>query len=163
LSASYLPPHWSASLCDNGNCYIYDGSRHISNKIGHHGSGVWLVTISPDSNATGTGWVTEIFTDNSGITTKSVTYMLNALPLGIVTAKEPEDNINVYPNPAKNMLNIFSANPVDINIIDLFGKVLISGRETHVADVSSLNKGTYLINIFNKDNVLVKVDKLVKE
>lgn len=60
-------------------------------------------------------------------------------------------NVNFYPNPADDHLNISIASglPVTIKIIDMTGKVIlkrtISGNKENILDVSSLQKGVYLL------------------
>ena len=71
-----------------------------------------------------------------------------------------EDNISIYPNPAVDVLNIYSdENPFkSITILDLSGKVLliientVSGTQT--IDVSNLTPGMYLIRLETDENII---------
>jgi hypothetical protein len=60
------------------------------------------------------------------------------------------DNVNkitvsVYPNPAKDRINIRSNETIQqISIIDLNGKVVYSGNEKSI-NVSNLSNGVYFI------------------
>lgn len=69
---------------------------------------------------------------------------------------EKANNFNIYPNPAKDFvfLNLQNtAYPININLIDLSGKVLVSKNlknadQTQMGlDVSDLNSGVYFIKI----------------
>lgn len=57
--------------------------------------------------------------------------------------------LSVYPNPAKNHLNldVSETEPKEILIIDLFGQVLIATKNTHVVDISCLAQGVYFVTV----------------
>lgn len=57
--------------------------------------------------------------------------------------------LSVYPNPAKNHLNldVSETEPKEILIIDLFGQVLIATKNTHVVDISCLAQGMYFVTV----------------
>lgn len=57
--------------------------------------------------------------------------------------------VDIYPNPVKNTLNILGlteAKAVDMDILDITGRVLWSGQGEHI-DVSLLDAGIYLLRI----------------
>ena len=63
--------------------------------------------------------------------------------------------INIYPNPAKNKVMIKSNNVFNYKIIDLSGKIVMSGDNNKSAievDIDHLNSGAYFIKINNKEN-----------
>ncbi len=71
--------------------------------------------------------------------------------------------IIIYPNPAKNQLNIItpiSQEVQSIKIIDVLGKTLViknSGIESHsVLDVSNLHTGVYFVEINNNGKSIIK-------
>jgi len=71
--------------------------------------------------------------------------------------------INIYPNPAHNLLNIriYNSNKFDINIVDVYGKQVKQFNSTiNRIDISNLDVGIYFIRIKNNDNTIVK--KFVK-
>ena len=64
-------------------------------------------------------------------------------------------NINIYPNPAKNKVMIKSNDIFNYKIIDLSGKIVMSGDNNTSAievDIDHLNSGVYFIKINNKEN-----------
>lgn len=70
-----------------------------------------------------------------------------------------------YPNPADNVLIIRSEIPVDVQIADAKGEVRISmnriqGLQT--INVSSLEKGVYMIRFTNKISNTITIEKLIK-
>jgi len=79
-----------------------------------------------------------------------------------------EDNINVYPNPANDVLSINFGQyfpDVNISILDLSGKIMnvysnVSGQTTEL-NISTLPKGNYIISIHADDLFVSK--KLIKQ
>jgi len=77
-------------------------------------------------------------------------------------------DINIYPNPADNLVNIDipqNYNQLDISMYDVTGKLLktqsnANGKITF--DVSILATGTYYLQVINPKNEQVKTFKVVK-
>ena len=70
-----------------------------------------------------------------------------------------------YPNPVDNVLIVRSESPVDIVIIDGNGKTRISQNQLsglQMINVSSLEKGIYLIRVYNRYLNTQIQDRLVK-
>ena len=73
--------------------------------------------------------------------------------------------ISFYPNPVDNVLIIRSAFPADILITDGVGKARISrgiGVGPSIIDVSTLEKGVYLLRITDKVTSQQQVEKIIK-
>ena len=71
-------------------------------------------------------------------------------------------NVIIYPNPTKSILNIENAENSMIEIYDLLGRVVLSENNISLnkqLNVSSLSIGTYLIKISN--NGQIKTDKFI--
>ena len=79
-------------------------------------------------------------------------------------SNEIEESFSIFPNPAKDVLNVtFETNEssdVTITITDVLGKTILNqtnsyseGQQTEPLDVSRLNKGYYFISIRNGDHV----------
>ena len=70
-----------------------------------------------------------------------------------------------YPNPVDHVLIIRSEAPLDVIITDAAGRVRISDTRVqglHTINVSSLEKGIYLIRFINKLTNVMSQEKLVK-
>lgn len=70
-----------------------------------------------------------------------------------------------YPNPVDNLLIIRTENPVEVSIVDAGGKSRLNqsvsaGLQT--LNVASLEKGVYLIRIFNRQTNQLQQEKLIK-
>ena len=107
----------------------------------------------------------------------NMTYIANptAAPCessGIENQNIQSTDISVYPNPAKDFLNVsLNANTnqaLSISIQDISGKVVFSekykaaaGNNQYPLNISSLAKGNYFVKIVSADGVGVR--KIVKE
>jgi hypothetical protein len=74
---------------------------------------------------------------------------------------EVTSNISIYPNPVKNVLTI-EGSYVSIEIVDLFGKVVLSSGTQKVIDVSDLSNGVYFANVKNQKSIIVKKITITK-
>ena len=79
---------------------------------------------------------------------------------------EKSDFIHMYPNPAKNLINIQIKNQfkaIDLFITDILGKTISNTRlksDTNEIDISNLSKGQYFF-VFNLDGCAVSKSVLV--
>ncbi|WP_428068660.1 reprolysin-like metallopeptidase [Chryseobacterium gambrini] len=78
-------------------------------------------------------------------------YTLNIVSSGrgnILDTKDMITDIRVYPNPAKDILNISNTTNEEYKIFDMGGKLINSGKlERGAVNVSGLIKGAYMIQI----------------
>jgi sugar lactone lactonase YvrE/uncharacterized protein YjdB len=70
--------------------------------------------------------------------------------------------INIYPNPSVGVLNIEAPVKVDVQVLGLNGKVLISVKDAVSIDVSGLADAVYMIMIYDQNNQLIKTSKFSK-
>ena len=71
-------------------------------------------------------------------------------------------NVVIYPNPAKNNLNIQNAKNASVKVFDLLGRIVLLENNISLnqqLDVSKLTTGTYLIKIINGNQI--KTDKFI--
>ncbi len=76
-----------------------------------------------------------------------------------IKSKEPQTQIDVYPNPATYMLNIVcrSNELLKIEVRDLQGRILLQQRMDKnylQIDVSKFSTGMYFVSVFNKGTLL---------
>lgn len=90
----------------------------------------------------------------------SFEYVLNASNIDIL------DNLNIFPNPTKDILNIQLSstfkNPIHIQIFDLSGRLVQSenlnrGQELYQISVAHLQVGSYLLQINNGEKRIRQV------
>lgn len=84
---------------------------------------------------------------------------LTSVVLGINPAAG--DKINIYPNPAQNLVTIEGAEPSQIELYNLSGQKLDAYKNSTTIDVSGLPAGVYLLKVTTSDGNFVK--KVVKE
>ena len=64
-----------------------------------------------------------------------------------------ETKFNIYPNPSKGLVYINTLEPVSVEVIDVLGKIVFSAKNISNAgniDISSLQKGVYLVKVSNE-------------
>jgi hypothetical protein len=72
------------------------------------------------------------------------------------------NNVKIYPNPTKNIINIQTDKLINqIQICSVIGKLIYLGNEKQI-DISNLNNGVYFINITFKDGSKV-INKIIKD
>ena len=72
----------------------------------------------------------------------------------IPTRVSLENALIVYPNPAKDKININKN--VDINVLNYIGDMIISKQNTNVLDVSKISSGMYMLQITYKNKTINK-------
>jgi len=104
----------------------------------------------------------DIFFDyNFPITTNTATTNF----ANLATQNAEKEKVSVYPNPAKNVVNIKSENQINsVTVFDIQGRQVqtkIVGANETTLDISNLQKGNYLLKI-NTDKGVVS-EKIIKE
>ena len=85
-----------------------------------------------------------------------ITIVVDPVPLGFTDVK-----FNIYPNPAKGIININMLDFKEATIYNFSGQEVLRSRESHI-DLADLNEGVYIIKLEDRNGVSVST-KLVKE
>lgn len=90
--------------------------------------------------------------------------LIDDISVDIVTGVASVENneINVYPNPARNVINIDGTNISIVEMYNLVGEKVLSSINKNSIDVSSLDKGIYFIKIKQGENIFTKKISIVK-
>jgi len=80
---------------------------------------------------------------------------------GIEGARNRAHQINIYPNPAKDMVYIDAPVPVQATITTMDGRLLKQATNETGISVKGFATGMYLIQIRDEEGRLIKVEKLV--
>ncbi len=108
--------------------------------------------------------------DSAGNLLKSSGFVLRVLDGSFIGIEEPkglESTLNLYPNPFSSELKIdidTNNEKVGYEIYDLRGSLISRGNiqsPTTEIDLSAINKGTYIIRVFNSKETVVK--KVIKQ
>ncbi len=110
--------------------------------------------FSPGTQA---GCYTVAVTNASQCTGVSVPYCYST---GVNNVTPTE--IKLYPNPATNVVNISSPESVNVSINSLDGKQLMYVEHATAIDISKLANTIYMLKVYDKNNTLIKIEKLVK-
>ena len=81
---------------------------------------------------------------------------------GVINTTANSD-IQLYPNPATNVLNVKAAQNVTVAIYSIEGKKLIEQKNAKSINVNSLVNGMYLIQVYGENNNLLKTEKFIKK
>ena len=103
------------------------------------------------------GDYTVVVTDQNGCIDTSAAFA--SLSINSVNAAL---DIKVYPNPANAMLNIDAPLKVNVTVLSIDGKLLMSQKDAVNIDVHELANGMYIIMIYDQDNTLLKTVKFAK-
>ena len=108
-----------------------------------------------------TGWAGQFVSATAPTTTGILKFVGN---LSLATANaDLKSALKIYPNPATDVVNITSKNEVkSVNIMDLSGKLVKSVKGGNQVNVSSLAKGTYILQVYY-GNGAVENTKLIKK
>jgi len=71
-------------------------------------------------------------------------------------------DIQVYPNPTNGLITIDSREVNSVVVSSLQGKIIMTTFD-HSLDLSGLDNGAYLLQIFDANNALIEVKKVLKE
>ncbi len=138
-----------------------DGTSQMSNLYGEaffydYSSGTYLWEVSKTNYYTETGEVT--ITEQDEIIDVSIDQIISV-------DKLKKQEINIYPNPSRNIFNISLNNTdkADIIVIDLSGNKILNQTFSNstVIDLSDKAKGIYFIKI-NIENKII-VEKIIVE
>ena len=66
-------------------------------------------------------------------------------------------NVNVYPNPTSDYINIDGINNAEVEVYNIQGQLMLNGDTSAKINVSSLSAGQYLIIAKNKENIATSV------
>ncbi|RLD79176.1 MAG: hypothetical protein DRJ15_09985, partial [Bacteroidetes bacterium] len=77
-----------------------------------------------------------------------------------------EDEMNIYPNPVQDRLNIAipGAEEIQVYIYSITGQLMYEGREVYVQEsinVSHLEKGLYIVKVISDGKIYTS--KLIKQ
>lgn len=70
------------------------------------------------------------------------------------------NNVSIYPNPAKDIVKILNDNNLNITnveIVDLTGRVVLSTDKTDGIDISELAEGQYFVKIYGESTIVKKL------
>lgn len=82
-------------------------------------------------------------------------------PPALINEEFDRQNVLLYPNPTKGILNIENLNIEKIVVYEIYGKELMEFKPNSQIDLSNFSKGIYLIKLISKSKIVV--EKIVIE
>lgn len=175
--ANNLPGDWlvspsSLGVCDNNNCYTgasaISGTTWTSNPYPAGPGGDFHLVLNASGGTNGTYYLTLNLT--SGSTSKNVTFLMSkGTPASVGTVTKNIDDVQLYPNPARNNVNVvFDANAgvKYIAIYNIIGKQVsnfrINGGSAQL-DVSDVPAGVYFVRLLDAQNRVLATRKFTHQ
>jgi len=115
---------------------------------------------SPTYTATKSGAYSVFITDDNGCIDLSSQYIVNST--GTDTATTTKEYINIYPNPATSIVHFDAPMKVNVSISNSHGKVVMHKDNAKAMDITKLQNGVYIIQVYDEKKKLIKTDKLLK-
>jgi hypothetical protein len=118
---------------------------------------------------TGAGTEFAVFGYNGTVTTTLQVNSMSVLGGGAAINKGinglniASSDVQIYPNPATDVLNVTAAQNVNVAIFSIDGKKLMDQKNATSINVSSLVSGMYLIQVYGENNELLKAEKFIKK
>jgi hypothetical protein len=107
---------------------------------------IYSAEYTPTLSEVGNQTLTITVTDNKGVAS-SVTYPIQVtISIGAREGNLEIESLNFGPNPASDFLNISSA-PVDVEVLNQNGELMLKELNVSSISVSSLEKGVYFVRI----------------
>ena len=122
-----------------------------------------IIPSATDSTYTVTqnGTYQVIVTDTSGCIDTSDVYTVNNYT-GILDVGKIAKAIIVRPNPSADMMYIQSPVKVNVFLTTMDGRVIRHINNARSISLHDLVPGLYLLRITGQDNMLIKVEKIIK-
>jgi len=146
---------------------VVTGSQDTLTVTGTYDSYQWSRNGTDIAGATGqvympdsSGDYTVTVTDSNGCPGTSAAYPYYALGVSQVAGVPAQ--VHIYPNPARSLVYIRAPFPVSVSLRSMEGKMIISGDDLRVLDISRLPEGLYLLQVKGNDGQLVKTERLLK-
>lgn len=117
----------------------------------------------------GTHTVQVQFVDQASGWTDTATFILTKNATGVTNVNNPQDNINLYPNPATNELNVVyddNADVKNIAVYNIIGKIMnvykVTGNSANL-NIDNIPSGIYFVRLYNSGGNIVSTRKFTKQ
>ncbi|WP_237390902.1 T9SS type A sorting domain-containing protein [Chryseobacterium sp. KMC2] len=146
--------------------YVYNGPSTASPVFANGNNLTGNTVPGPFTSTDPSGAITVKFVSDAGVTANGWNVNFSCNVLGVADVNTKNNSINIYPNPAKNMIVISSDETLkSYKIFDEAGRLVSSasslkGNKTEV-NLSSIQTGNYVISIETEKQTVNK--KLIKQ
>ena len=193
VTASNFPADWltdsALSICDNYLCranssgqlwtgtsgmpyaspnYYYSNTAHDS--VGDFHMLLDLTNVTTTGAHYLTVTITDVTVAGVGNYSTTTTFVINKIPEAVTNVNNPENNINLYPNPAHNEVNLVynaSADIKSIAVYNIIGKIMAVYKATDNSganlNLENLPSGIYFVRLINSHGDVVVTRKFTKQ
>jgi Secretion system C-terminal sorting domain len=185
--ATDFPADWltptAFGICDNLTCLANSGdtllwrtatstsgSNFLSDFYMPSVPGLFDLNLDLSAATTlGSHWVTIAITDPGSFYTKNITFVINKLPLGIKELQNTGAELTIYPNPARNDLNVVYDDLEDVKSIVLYNiigkavKVYRVNTTSANLNLENVPSGIYFLRLFDSKGSLLVTRKFTRE
>lgn len=93
----------------------------------------------------------------------NVSDTLSVQGLSVKVVSRQDVQVEVYPNPSQDVINIASPITVDLKVRDIQGKLILELKDAKKVDMSNFADGVYIFTITDQEGVVLKMDRVVKK
>src|SRR5690606_26201906 len=131
----------------------------------------YIVLVDINNAESGTYYMTVRLEDEANNYRKDVTFIVNKWATAVSYGAKADKNVNIYPNPARNNVNL-SFNPnVGIKTVALYnviGKNVASYRVNNstgkmTLDISSVPAGIYYVRLLNAEGEAIATRRFTRQ
>ena len=155
-------------ISGNTYCKNISGANSVSPAVPHTDTTNWVLcdvtgAVAPAAGAI-LGGALNINPLTNSVYVDSIVFD-NVVPLALGTADfgNTKNTISLYPNPAKEVLNISSYNNITkIEVYDMQGRNVVSNNNSSNVNIGALGKGAYIVKVVQENgNIVAK--QFIKE
>jgi len=99
-------------------------------------------------------------TDFNNCSGTSSSFPVNTLAIGTTVNT---DQLAIFPNPTTGMITVNTTALLNMVIQNLEGKVVMEKQRTNAIDITQLANGVYFIKLLDKNNNVLKTEKILKQ
>ncbi len=173
MHASDLNNGWALNgFCDNVTCYVQVGnSWYVSDGYAPSTPGVFYALFDGDNAASNSSaWIQLNVLDTVNTYNKLVTFVATKGTNNVVNVSRSEDDVVLFPNPARNNLNIVinnnSMGVKSVAVYNLIGKAVshyrINGNNAKL-ELTEIPSGIYFVRLMNSKGQVVATRKFTKQ
>ena len=159
-------------ISGNTYCKNISGTNSVSPAVPHTDTTNWVIVNSagaiadatPATNGAIVGGALDINASTNSVYVDLIVFD-NIVPsvLGTTDFGYANNTISLYPNPAKEVLNISSSSQIaKIEVFDLLGKKVASNSNTSNVNVAAIGKGTYIVKVVQENGSII-AKQFIKE
>lgn len=164
---------WSLNgVCDNVTCIqatdLFNGNRY-SAVYGATSEDFHVILNADNAPVNSTAWLQINMKDKASSSSRTLTFIATKTPLGITTTVRSEDNIKVFPNPARESVNVVfesSENIKTVGVYNLLGQPIsmfhIVGNSANIP-LNDAPAGVYFLRMFDGQGKIVATRRFTRQ